>query len=442
MAKFTTYSLESNRKIKYNFGGGELSSDSGLLLVKEFAAKIGLLHYIGKTFHTVDTAAKRKHKDADNLMQVIYQIISGYFEDDCADELTNEPIMTAILGKERLASQPTLSRFWNRMDQVTLDQLSEIFKAMRKVINAINKPEFMVFDIDTTLLDAYGHQEGVAFNYHYQSVGYHPFLCFNGLNGDLLKAELRDGTDYCSKGSGEFMRPLLKEFREEYPYVDMYLRGDSGFAAPELYEVCEEFGCKYAIRLKENTKLRELAKEKDQALYDATIYNMVDSARVYGEFMYQAGSWAHARRVVFQIEKPYGRIDHMFTFVVTTMESEPYKVLQFYCGRGKMENFIKEGKSGFDFSSVSSASKIINANRLLVHGLAYNIINWFRRLVLDKSMRKLRIDAIRLKLMKIASKVVHTGRYIVFKLCSSCPYKKEYIAAMTNIQNLPVPQIE
>lgn len=442
MAKFTTYSLESNKKIKFNFDGGELSSDSGLLIIKEFVAKIGLLHYIGKKFRTNDPARMRIHKDAENLMQLVYQIISGYFEDDCADELTNEPVMTAILDKEHLASQPTLSRFWNRMDELTLGQLNDIYRAMRKAVYSIDRPKFMLFDLDTTLLSAYGKQEGAAFNAHYQSVGYHPFLCFNGINGDLLKAELREGTDYCSKGSGEFMRPLLKEFQERYPYTDMYLRGDSGFAAPELYEVCEEFCCKYAIRLKLNSKLMELAKDKDDALYDATIQDQVKEARVYGEFMYQAGSWSHPRRVVFQIEKPYGRIDHVFTFLVTTMESDPYKVLQFYCGRGKMENFIKEGKSGFDFSSVSSATKIVNANRLLVHGLAYNIINWFRRLVLAPSMQKLRIEAIRLKLMKIASKVIHTGRYIIFKLCSSCPYQKEFITTLKNIHKLSLPRLE
>ena len=442
MANYTTYSMESNKKIKFNFDGGELSSDSGLLLIKEFVAKIGLLSTIGKLFHTNDPAKVRTHKDAENLMQIIYQIISGYFEDDCADDLSNEPVMTAILDKERLASQPTLSRFWNRMDQLTLDQLNEIYKTMRKAVYAIGRPEFMLFDLDTTLLAAYGKQEGATFNAHYQSIGYHPFLCFNGLNGDLLRAELRDGTEYCSKGSGEFMRPLLKEFQECHPYTAMYLRGDSGFASPELYEVCEEFECKYAIRMKLNSKLLELAKEEDDALYDATIYDSVKEAHVYGEFMYQAGSWTHPRRVVFQIEKPYGRMDHEFTFVVTTMESEPYQILQFYCGRGKMENFIKEGKSGFDFSSVSSASKIVNANRLLVHGLAYNIINWFRRLVLDPTMQKLRIDAIRLKLMKIASKVVHTGRYIVFKLCSSCPYQEEFITTLENIHHLVLPQLE
>jgi hypothetical protein len=442
MAQFTTYSLESNKKIKFDFGGGELSSDSGLLLIREFVAKIGLLSYIGKVFHTNDPAKKRVHKDADNLMQIIYQIISGYFEDDCADELTNDPIMTAVLDKDRLASQPTLSRFWNRMDQLTLDQLNEIYRAMRKAIYAIDRPEFMVFDLDTTLLNTYGNQEDAEFNYHYQSVGYHPFLCFNGINGDLLKAELRKGAEYCSKGSGEFMRPLLQEFQGRYPYTQMFLRGDSGFAAPELYKVCEEYDCKYAIRLKENSKLKELAKEKDDALYDVTRHNQIDFAHVYGEFMYQAGSWDHPRRVVFQIEKPYGRMDHAFTFVVTTMDSEPYRVLHFYCGRGNMENFIKEGKGGFDFSSVSSSSRMVNANRLQIHGLAYNIINWFRRLALAAGMQKLRIDAIRLKLMKIASRVVHTGRYTFFRLCSSCPYQEEFITTLTNIQKLSLPLLE
>ena len=103
---------------------------------------------------------------------------------------------------------------------------------------------------------------------------------------------------------------------------------------------------------------------------------------------------------------------HLYTFVVTTMEMEPYQVIQFYCGRGKMENFIREGKSGFDFSSIISHSKVVNANRLQVHALAYNLFNWFRRLTLSTSMRKQRIDTIRLKLLKIAAKAVCLARYI------------------------------
>ncbi len=237
------------------------------------------------------------------------------------------------------------------------------------------------------------------------------------------------------------MKSLLDEFIEDFPDIPMYLRGDSGFASPKLYEVLEDKNCKYAIRLKENTKLRELAEEEDQTLYRATKFNQVDYAVEYGEFMYQAGSWSHPRRVVFKIEKPYGQMIHMYTFIVTNMEMEPYQVIQFYCGRGKMENFIKECKGGFDLASVSSSSKVVNANRLQVHTLAYNLFNWFRRLALAADMRRQQIDTIRLRLLKVAARMVKSARYKYFKLCSSCLYKKEFYETLDNIRNLH-PQLE
>ena len=176
-------------------------------------------------------------------------------------------------------------------------------------------------------------------------------------------------------------------------------------------------------------------------MYRATKFNQMDYAVEYGEFLCPAGSWSHPRRVVFKIEKPYGQMIHLYTFLVKTMETEPYQVLRFYCGRGKMENFIKEGKSGFDFASVSSSSKLVNANRLQVHALAYNLFNWFRRLALAVSRRKQRIDTLRLKLLKIAVRVVKSARYQYFKLCSSCPYKKEFYETLEHIRKLQ-PQLE
>ena len=129
MSIVNTLSLESNRQIKINFDGGDLSSDAGLLLIKEFATKIGFTKLIKKKFKTNDTSV-RFHKDDENLMQMIYQIISAYFEDDCADELTLDPVFNAILEKNSLASQPTLSRFFNRMDEDTLLQFDDIDKAL------------------------------------------------------------------------------------------------------------------------------------------------------------------------------------------------------------------------------------------------------------------------------------------------------------------------
>ena len=97
----------------------------------------------------------------------------------------------------------------------------------------------MLFDIDSTLLDAYGNQKGEGRNYHYYAHGYHPLLCYDRLTGDLLKADLRDGTLYCGKEADLFMKSLLEEFICDYPNMPLYLRGDSGFASPDLYEVLE-----------------------------------------------------------------------------------------------------------------------------------------------------------------------------------------------------------
>ena len=314
------------------------SSDAGLLLIKEFISKLGIERLLNRSFKTNDSAVFRYHTDRDNLLQMIYMIMAGYFEDDASDELTKDPVFKAVLEKSALASQPTVSRFFNRMDEDTLKQFQEISQILRKRIYSIQMPQAVILDLDSTLLAAYGKQEGRAFNFHYRSNGYHPLVCYDGITGDLIKIQLRDGAAYSCTGVTDFLQPILDEYLNDYPTIHLLLRGDSGFATPDLYKQCEENGTSYVIRL--------------------------------------------------------------------------------------MENFIKESKSGFDFSAVSSHNRIVNANRVQVHALAYNIFNWFRRLVLSAKMRKQRIDTVRLKLLKIATKVVHSARYITFKLCSSCPYGK------------------
>ena len=438
MSIVNTLSLESNRQIKINFDGGDLSSDAGLLLIKEFVSKPGIDNLLGKVFKTNDSALFRYHTDQKNLLQMLYMIIAGYFEDDTSDELTNDPVFKSVLEKDTLASQPTVSRFFNRMDEDTLNQLLMIGRILRKRVYRIQMPQAVILDLDSTLLDAYGKQEGRAFNFHYQSNGYHPLVCYNGMTGDLVKIQLRDGTEYSCTGVVDFLQPILDEYLNDYPAIRILLRGDSGFATPDLYKQCEENGTSYVIRLKENGILRKKASYLVDRLDEITKNNKVDYAVAYGEFMYRASSWPYERRVVCKVEKPENQMVYMYTFVVTNMDSSPEYLIKFYCKRGLMENFIKESKSGFDFASVSSHTRMVNANRLQVHAFAYNIFNWFRRLVLSVNMRKQRIDTVRLKLLKIAAKVVHSAGYITFKLCSSCPYKNEFYETLSNIDKLNV----
>ena len=304
-----TTSLESNKSIKINFDGGDLSSDAGLLLIKEFVSKLGIDKLFDKSFKTTDSALFRRHTDKENLLQMIYMIIAGYFEDDTSDELAHDPVFKAVLEKNSLASQPTVSRFFNRMDENTLEQFQSITRMLRKKIYDIKMPEAVVLDLDSTLLDAYGKQEGRAFNYHYQSNGYHPLVCYDGITGDLIKIQLRDGSRYSCTGVVDFLQPVLDEYLNDYPSVQLLLRGDSGFATPELYQQCEGNGTRYVIRLKENPSLHAKASYLVDELDEITKNNKVDYAVVYGEFYYQAQSWNYPRRVVCKVEKPENQMD-------------------------------------------------------------------------------------------------------------------------------------
>ena len=131
------------------------------------------------------------------------------------------------------------------MDEDTLKQFQEISQILRKRIYRIQMPQAVILDLDSTLLAAYGKQEGRAFNFHYRSNGYHPLVCYDGITGDLIKIQLRDGAAYSCTGVTDFLQPILDEYLNDYPTIHLLLRGDSGFATPDLYKQCEENGTSY-----------------------------------------------------------------------------------------------------------------------------------------------------------------------------------------------------
>ena len=347
-----TLSLNSNRKIKFNFDGGDLSSDSGMILIHEFAQKLGLEQLLEQDFSTNDDTI-RKHTDSKNAIQKIYQLIAGYFQDDDADELISDPVFTTLLGKDALASQPTMSRFINRCDEICLYQFELIHQKLRERICSFQRPEHLLIDIDSTLFATFGTQEGNSFNSHYRDYGYHPLLAYDGLTGDLLSACLRPGSSYTSKNTTDFLEPLLDELNCYYPDVPLFLRGDSGFADIMLYEKLESNGVSYAIRMKENGRLRKAASFIEDELFEKTRYDQIDHAVSYGEFFYKADSWLYPRRIVCKIEKPEGQMNFLYTFIVTNMEESPTDLVRFYCKRGLMETFIRESKHGFHMDSMS-----------------------------------------------------------------------------------------
>ncbi|MGL4453579.1 MAG: transposase [Sarcina sp.] len=173
--------LNFNKNIKINFDGDNLTSDAGLLLYKEFDAKIGFSNAIKRYFNPNDNAKFRTHSNEDILIQKIYQHIARYHTDDSSDELKNEPVFKTILDKEVLPSQPTISRFNNRLDVDSIKDFELINEKLMDIIYTIERPKHILIDLDSTNCATYGNQYGSNYNSHYSSNGFHPLVAFDGL---------------------------------------------------------------------------------------------------------------------------------------------------------------------------------------------------------------------------------------------------------------------
>lgn len=431
--KSISKTLQFSNKINVNFLGGHLTSDSGALLYHEFDQVIGFSKTIKHTLDKEIFNIKATHQLSDKMIQKIYQHICGYHTDDCADDLKNDPLFN-LLFDHRIASQPTLSRVNKDINEKNVHILSTTNLNLLDAKYPIQQPRTIILDCDSTGVQAFGDQELTNYNAHYQQNGYHPLVLFDGVTGDFIKAELRKGSDYTSTGIGDFIKPVIS-FYQKYELDQLLFRADSGFATPELYTICEENDNQvtYVIRLKENNKLHEAVKDIEAEFYDSN--KLVQ----YYEFEYQANSWDKSRRVICKLEKKIDELLVSKTFIVTNdSEMSPKGIFAFYSQRGTMENYIKESKLGFNFTNLSSHKFYTNCYHMYVKLIAYNLNNFFRTMVLPLKEQSYQMETIRSKIIKIAGKVVKSGRQITIKLSQSYPFKKLFEYIYYQIINLKI----
>jgi len=436
MATLSQITLDFNRKIKLSNDGGALSSDTGEFLFREFDEKIDFSKTLEKHLKLSDSRTYYVHSNENLLRQKIYQMIAGYPEDDAADNLTKDPVFTQVLEIPALASQPSLSRFYTRFDNGSIDSLNQANQELLDKIHAFRKSEALFIDLDSTHSDTYGNQEDSLFNTHYGTVGYHPLVAFDGATGDFLKAKLRPGNVYTSNGVVEFIQPLIEHYNEKFPETSLFLRGDSGFAVPALYELCEKESVYYIIRLKSNAKLQSLAEECRPS---STPLDASKMECYFEETIYQAKSWSKPRKVIIQSVRPAGELFFTHSFYVTNFEVGSAKdIVLAYQKRGTMENYIKESKNGFYFDRMSSNPFLINEVKMMLSLLAYNLTNWLRTLCFPEGQKAMQIDTIRTRIIKVASKLVKSGRSLYFKLSSSFVYQKFFWNVFGCVQKLQI----
>lgn len=427
--------VKFNNNLIVSHDGGRLSSDSGLVLIDELMDAFQLTQLSEDIVTFNDSRKYWTHTNHKILKQLILQIIGGYNTDSAANILQHDPVLQTFSTDEPLASQSSISRLYDRVVGETIDTLQVFNQALIDKARLLRNDTNMIIDLDSTHSDTFGNQEQTAYNAHYGTNGYHPLVAFDGITGDFLKAKLRSGNQYTSKGVKEFLKPLLEHYNQAIPTTDILVRGDSGFATPDIYDLCELYENHYVIRLKANRNLYRLSEEfvfydNDHPWDEKEVY--------YHSVLYQAASWTKSRRVCIRSTREVGELLFKHSFNITNFSENilAKRVFRIYNKRGTMENYIKEAKNSFFFDKTDSPEFLENEARMMISLLAYNVVNFLRTVCFEPKSKGLQVNTIRLRLFKVAGKLVNTARQIYLKLSSSHVYQREFYAVFRQIQRI------
>lgn len=431
------FSFYTEKTVVVNFKGGQITSDAGLLPLREFDKRWHLTEEMDRCINDPRDETLTRHQQLEMLRQRLYQIVAGYEDADDCDLLRNDPTMKLVADKkilsDPLASQPTITRLENRVSWEEIEQLDNLmltwFIKTRK-----RAPKEIILDMDSTDDPAYGHQQLVLFNGFYNQYMYNPLLLFEGKTGHLLSALLRRGVAPPAECAPEMLKKVISRLKEKFPSTTIFMRGDGGLGVPDNYDLCEEEGVIYTIGIKANSVLKKKAQKlltKAKRVYKRT----GKPTRFYTSFIYGAKSWRKKRRICVKAECNSEGTN--LRFIVVNMKGRSQDVFKFHNGRGECENRIKEVKNGFYADRLSCETYLANSFRLALHSLSYNLVNLFREKSLAGTpLAEAQIDTLRLKLFKIGAWVKESCRRVWVKLASGWPnrniFKQVYVVTISH----------
>ncbi|HKB35302.1 MAG TPA: IS1380 family transposase [Gemmataceae bacterium] len=428
--------LDFDRQIKLEFHGSTVTSDAGLLAYRELDDALRLTSTAATGLHDTRTGQNTQHSLLALLRQSIYSRLAGYEDVNDAERLCLDPTLRAVVGGRATdttaASTSEMARFETETLSTTknLQHLMDLPGKWIDQAHRHRKLTKLILDMDSSVSETYGHQQGTAYNGHFGCTCYHPLFLFNQF-GDLERVILRRG----NRGSAKYWRRVLLPVIERYRELDIpkFFRGDAAFAGPKLLRLLEQEGFRYAIRIKANAVLeRKIAPRLTRPVGRPSHQPKV----FYYNLRYRAGSWDQARRVVVKIAWHAGELFPRVGFIVTNLKCHSKKVVRFYNRRGTAEQWIKEGKNAVKWTKLSCRRFKDNAARLHLFALAYNLANFLRQLVLPKPIKGWTLTTLREKLVKIGAKVVSHAKYIVFQLADVAVPRKLFAAILERIGRL------
>jgi Transposase DDE domain group 1 len=413
------------KAVDLDFDGGRLSSDAGLVLLKDPDEHLGLTHSLAAVLSDPRDPRRVHFTNHDLLKQRVFQIAAGYEDANDANTLRHDPIFKLLLDRlpetgAPLASQPTLSRFENRVSRTELYRMALVL-VEQFLASYVRPPQLIVLDFDDTEDPVHGGQEQARYDGYYGGYCFMPLHLYEGLSGRLIttifKAKRFTGAQMLA-----VLTRLVKRLRHAWPHTLLIVRGDSHFAYPEVMQWIEEQpNLNYVTGLTSNRVLTELAREVVEQAKRAYERDGGKITRFHST-RYQAGTWSRSRRVVIKVEVSDQGVNTRF--VVTDMEHARTKVLyqQIYCARGQAENEIKDHKRYLKSDRTSCHRFEANQFRLFLHSAAYVLLDTLRREVLKTTPgASATMETIQLRLLKLGARVQEFTERITISLPSSCP---------------------
>ena len=416
----------NRRIVEARFDGGDITSDGGVLLLRQADRLTGLSDSIARALSDPRRQASCDHDVPGLVRQRLYAIALGYEDLNDHDGLRQDvALQTAVERDQWLASASTLCRFENRADRETAWRLHEVL--LDQFIASFKRaPKKLILDFDATDDPVHGEQDGRFFHGYYRHYCFLPLYVFCG--HQLLVSYLRPSNIDGAKHSWAILSLLVKRLRQVWPKVRIIFRGDGGFCRWKMLRWCDHHEVGYIIGLAKNKCLNRLTaslQDEAAACFAATGHKV----RWFTDFQYAARSWDGARRVIAKIEHSQHGVNPRY--VVTNLEGDAKQLYdKLYCARGDMENRIKENQLDMFGDRTSCQHWWPNQFRLLLASLAYTLIEAIRRIALKGTeLANAYVGTIRLKLFKIGAVILKNTRRIRFLLASGCPYKELYFLA-------------
>jgi hypothetical protein len=428
--------MVSAKRVTADFTGGEVSTDGGVLVLREIADRLGIVDKLARAIKDTRHQSYVRHDSKALFAQRIYQIACGYEDADDSDDLRIDPGFKAacdrLPSEDDLASQPTMSRFENAMSSRDLYRIADVL-IDQFIASYKTAPDALLLDIDDTDDPTHGAQQLGLFNAYYDEYCYQPLFIFEGTSGKLVTSILRPGKRPNGKETIAIIKRVIQRIRTVWPKVGILIRGDSHFATPELYSWCNGHEVQYILGLTSNSILKNyihVAVSEARRAFDQS----GEKARVFKQIRYQAKSWHRSLRVIIMAE--VSDMGDNVRFVVTSLESSLPSFLYetVYCGRGQMENFIKDHKIALKSGRTSCHRFMANFVRLMLHSAAYIIMHTLREKALaGTDFANAQFDTIRLRLLKIGAEVREMKTKLRFILPSSYPLKQVFADMCNNI---------